>query len=313
MGTFREQAVWYMNGFWCDGANFSENPEQREKMWNYVVGMEKLHKDGAAGNELDEFKAHQFLEKSDMHMTVAKMRAIMKEIDLDFNKSISMSEFLIFHYKSKMIDLINAPQAADPAAAKRIAAAKVAVNAAKASCDAAITSEQESQKAAKAAHTAEEAAKAALADLEAQQKALDDAKSALQTKIDDASLSNTKKSKAMIQLKGLESKDPLPLDRAKITQGAAVRKLKKAKKKAIKAGEVAAAARQVAEKDMEVAEAMLTAEMKKATGGGQGELWYMKRELDEAKKFMSPAALRKLVRQQAAAEAAAAEGETKGK
>ena len=42
-------------------------------------------------------------------------------------------------------------------------------------------------------------------------------------------------------------------------------------------------------------------------------MWYMKRELDEAKKFMSPAALRKLVRQQTAAAAAAAEGETKGK
>ena len=39
----------------------------------------------------------------------------------------------------------------------------------------------------------------------------------------------------------------------------------------------------------------------------------MKRELDEAKKFMSPAVLRKLVRQQTAAAAAAAEGETKGK
>lgn len=30
---FREQAVWFMNGFWIDGPNFSENPEQREKMW----------------------------------------------------------------------------------------------------------------------------------------------------------------------------------------------------------------------------------------------------------------------------------------
>ena len=305
--TFREQAVWYMNGFWCDGANFSENPEEREKMWNYVVGMEKLHKDGAAGNELDEFKAHQFLEKSDMHMTVAKMRAVMKEIDLDFNKSISMSEFLIFHYKSKMIDLINAPQAADPAAAKRIAAAKVAVNAAKVSCDAAIASEQESQKAAKAAHAAEEAAKAALADLEAQQKALDDAKSALRTKIDDASLSNTKKSKAMIQLKGLESKDPLPLDRAKITQGAAVRKLAKAKKKAVKAAALATEALNKAQEDMATAEQMLNAEVKKSTGGGQGELWWMQRELAEAKKFMSPAALRKLEKKQAAEAAAAGE------
>lgn len=311
--TFREQAVWFMNGFWNDGVNFADKPEDREKLWGYVEGMTKLHPNGAEGNELDEFKAHIFLEKSDMHMTVAKMRAVMKEIDLDFNKAISMTEFLIFHYHQKMIDVVNAPQAADPAAAKRIAAAKKACAAAKASCDAAIKSEQESQKAAAAAHKAELAAQAALAELEAQQKALDDAKAKLQTQIDDESVSNTKKMKAKIQLAGLESKDPLPLDRAKITQGAAVRKLKKAKKKAIKAGEVAAAARQVAEKDMEVAEAMLTAEMKKATGGGQGELWYMKRELDEAKKFMSPAALRKLVRQQDAAAAAAAEGETKGK
>merc|ERR1712166_269035 len=231
----------------------------REKLWGYVEGMTKLHPNGAEGNELDEFKAHIFLEKSDMHMTVAKMRAVMKEIDLDFNKAFSMTT-------KKMIDVVNAPKAADPAAAKRIAAAKKACAAAKASCDAAIKSEQESQKAAAAAHKAELAAQAALAELEAQQKALDDAKAKLQTQIDDESVSNTKKMKAKIQLAGLESKDPLPLDRAKITQGAAVRKLKKAKKKAIKAGEVAAAARQVAEKDMEVAEAMLTAEMKKATG-----------------------------------------------
>ena len=106
--TFKEQAVWFMNGFWCDGPNFAENEEQREKMWDYVERMGKLHPDGVDGNELDEFKAHQFLEKSDMHMTVAKMRTVMKEIDLDFNKSISMTEFLIFHYKVKMIDVVNA-------------------------------------------------------------------------------------------------------------------------------------------------------------------------------------------------------------
>ena len=247
-------------------------------------------------------------EKSDMHMTVAKMRAVMKEIDLDFNKAISMSEFLIFHYKQKLIDVVNAPQAADPAAAKRIKAAKVACDTAKASCDVAIKSEQESQKAAKAAKTAEAAAQKALEELEAQQKALDDAKAALQTQIDDDAVSNTKKMKAKIQLAGLESKDPLPLDRAKITQGAAVRKLKKAKKKADKAAAVATESRTTAESDMATAEAMLNAEMKKATGGGQGELWWMKRELDEAKKFMSPAALRKLAKKQEAEAAAAASG-----
>jgi hypothetical protein len=294
--TFKEQAIWFMNGFWVDGPNFSENEGEREKMWDYVVRMTELHPDGANGNELDEFKAHIFLEKSDMHMTVAKMRTVMKEIDLDFNKSISMSEFLIFHYKQKITDFVNAPQAADPAAAKRIAAAKKACDTAKASCDLAMK------------------AKKALEELEAQQKALDDAKAKLQVTIDDESISNTKKMKAKIQLAGLESKDPLPLDRAKITQAAAVRKLNKAKKKAVKAAEAATESRNLAEADMKKAETLLNAEMKKASGGGQGELWWMKRELDEAKKFMSPAALRKLAKQQVAAAAAAAaeeEGEKK--
>ena len=312
--TFKEQAIWFMNGFWVDGPNFSENEGEREKMWDYVVRMTELHPDGANGNELDEFKAHVFLEKSDMHMTVAKMRTVMKEIDLDFNKSISMSEFLIFHYKQKITDFVNAPQAADPAAAKRIAAAKKACDTAKASCGLAMKAEQESQKAADKAHKAELEAKKALEELEAQQKALDDAKAKLQVTIDDESISNTKKMKAKIQLAGLESKDPLPLDRAKITQAAAVRKLNKAKKKAVKAAEAATESRNLAEADMKKAEALLNAEMKKASGGGQGELWWMKRELDEAKKFMSPAALRKLAKQQAAAAAAAAaeeEGEKK--
>ena len=81
----------------------------------------------------------------------------------------------------------------------------------------------------------------------------------------------------------------MPLDRAKITQGAAVRKLKKAKKKAVKAAEAATESRTKAEGDLATAEGMLNVEMKKATGGGQGELWFMKRELDEAKKELDEA------------------------
>jgi hypothetical protein len=87
-----------------------------------------------------------------------------------------------------------------------------------------------------------------------------------------------------------------------------LRKLKKAKKKAVAAAEAAAEALASAEAAFKEAENLLKVEMKKATGGGQGELWWMSRELEEAKKYMSPAALRKLERQQAAAAAA---GESK--
>jgi hypothetical protein len=167
---FRDQAVWFLNGFWIDGPNFSENPDKRELMWEYVHRMTELHPSGENGCELDEFKGHVFLEKSGMTLTVAKMRAVMKEIDLDFNKYISLTEFLVFHFKVKITDLVDAPQAADPAAAMRISAARNAVNLAQSKCAASQQAEAESKKASEAAHKAELAAAAALAELEAEQK-----------------------------------------------------------------------------------------------------------------------------------------------
>ena len=263
--------------------------------------MIELHPDGENGSELDEFKGHVFLEKSGMTLTVAKMRAVMKEIDLDFNKYISLTEFLIFHYKVKITDLVDAPQAADPAAAKRIAAARKAVNMAQAKCAASQQAEKEAKDASEAAHKAEIAAAEALAKLEAEQKKLDDMIVDLTAKAADMSLGVVKRGQASSKLAAVKGKDPLPLNRAKITQAAAVRKLKKAKKKADATAEAATQARAAAEEAFQAAEQLLKVEMKKASGGGQGELWWMARELEEAKKYMSPAALRKLERQQAAA------------
>jgi hypothetical protein len=229
------------------------------------------------------------------------MRAVMKEIDLDFNKYISLTEFLIFHYKVKIADLVDAPQAADPAAAKRIATARKAVNMAQAKCAASQQAEAESKKASEAAHKAELAAAEALASLEAEQKKIDDMIVSLTAKAADMSLGVVKRGQASSKLAAVKGKDPLPLNRAKITQAAALRKLKKAKKKAVKAAESAAEALASAETAFAEAEHLLKVEMKKASGGGQGELWWMSRELEEAKKYMSPAALRKLERQQATA------------
>ena len=267
----------------------------------YVNRMKELHQDGENGYELDEFKGHVFLEKSGMTLTVAKMRAVMKEIDIDFNKYISLTEFLIFHYKVKIVDLIDAPQAADPAAAKRIGEARKAVHMAQAKCAAAQQAESEAKKASDAAHKAELEAAAALAKLEEEQKKLDDMITELTAKAGDMSLGVVKRGKASSMLADLKGKDPLPLNRAKITQEAALRKLKRAKKKAKKTEEASTTARAAAEEAFQAAEQLLKTEMKKASGGGQGELWWMQRELEEAKKYMSPAALRKLERQQAAA------------
>ena len=79
--------------------NFGNNAEAREKVWEYARLIAKLDlKNGKDGNELDEFQAHVFLEKTGRVMTVKKMRAILKEVDVDFNKKVSLTEFFIFHY-----------------------------------------------------------------------------------------------------------------------------------------------------------------------------------------------------------------------
>ena len=63
-----------------------------------------------------------------------------------------------------------------------------------------------------------------------QQKIVDDEKARLTALKEDDSLSSMKKAKASNELAQLNAKDPLPLDRARINQGAAVRKQKKAEK-----------------------------------------------------------------------------------
>lgn len=194
----------------------------------------------------------------------------------------------------------------------------------------------DAKKAADALAKAQKAAEDALAELEMQQKKQDDAIAALEAKIADESLSKTKISKAKIELAGLQSKDPLPLDRAKINQGATVRKLKKAKKKADKtaaqalaAAEAASKARAEAEEAAALAEksriaseeaaaaaevAVLAADRAVEEAGDaletvkeqckgnsvQGTLWWMDREWEEAKKYMSSAQIARLEKKRAA-------------
>ena len=137
----------------------------------------------------------------------------------------------------------------------------------------------------------------------------------------DDTLGIVKKNRAKAELAQLKCEDPLPLRSAKITQGAAVRKLDRALKKAASSAAAAGAARKNAETARiaaadaagaavvaaeaahtatEVAEAAVPAAVTafeeaqsflvevqaKSQGAGQGTFWMMDRELMEAMKFM---------------------------
>jgi hypothetical protein len=255
--------------------------------------MIKLDPKGENGNELDEFKAHQFLEKTEGAKTVAQMRTELKEIDLDFNKYVALSEFFVFNYKCDVKALVNAPQTSDPETSKALTKAQQEVDMAMAKAQTAAQAADEAATDADNAAKREAEAQAALDELNAQQKAYDDKCASLEATGSNMDLGIVKRNRAKQELAMLKAKDPLPLDRAKINQGATVRKAKKARKKADKSAAAAKESKEAAEKAFQAAEDQLAALTRASKGAGQGSLWFMKRELQEAKKYMTPKQLKK--------------------
>jgi hypothetical protein len=280
----------------------------------------------------------------------------LKEIDVDFNKKVSLTEYMIFKFAIDWHVLVNAPQGCDMAAINQAqsgldnaqAMLQRALDfAAVAQSDAlkaqvaeaqAVEEEVKSTEAAAKARVAEaelkeatEQAAAALKELQQQEEEYKSKCESLEAIGNDETLGTVKKGKAKAELAQLKAEDPMPLRKAKIHQEAAVRKLQKA---TVKAGAAATAAEMAARQAKESrnlaaqasvealaaaraadeaiplaeqafveAEQVLGEVKKKNAGSGEGQLFYIDRELEEAKKYMPKS---KLAAAQAAAEAAKA-------
>ena len=155
---------------------------------------------------------------------------------------------------------------------------------------------------------------AALEELNLQEKTYNDKCDKLEEIGSDETLGVVKKNKAKAELAILKSEDPMPLRMAKIHQEAAVRKVTKA---TVKAGAATAAAETAAKLAVEArhaseqayaeatsaaraaenaipiaqaafaeAERILEDVKKNNSGSGEGNLWYIDRELEEKKKFL---------------------------
>jgi len=114
----------------------------------------------------------------------------------------------------------------------------------------------------------------------------------LESVANDDSKSTVQKSKAANEAAQLKAQDSLPLQKAKIDQGAAVRSAERARKEAILALERS----KQATKDAEAAEADAHKKMREAIdylqdvqsrgGDAHGAIWWMQRELEEKRKYM---------------------------
>jgi len=260
---FKDQAIWSLNGFW----DIME--KDAEKVWTWCQTMSELNQDKKGdGCDLDEFWSHKFLETLGETMTVIEMREKFRKIDADFNKRMSLLEYLMFRYNIEPHAMVTAPQGGDQ---EQIEKAQAMVDSAQKAVDA-------MNAALSAAQEAENENKAALAELRAQEKAFEDKKAALEKTKNDMSIGIVKRNSAANQLDQMLSEDPLPLRKAKINQAAAVKK----SEKATKAAEAA-----VKNAETKLQEALDFLQRAKSSGGvAKGAIWWMEREITEKKKYL---------------------------
>jgi hypothetical protein len=348
--THTQQAIWWLNGFWNEGAS-----SEAEKIYNFVqtfkeieYGQKVIERKGKGkeliaeykeGCDLDEFKAHKFLESVSEILTVKQLREKLEAIDLDKNRKLALSEYLLFKYSKKAKQLVDAPQGGNEKELKAAQDALTEVQTALADVNSKLESQRaalEAQKIAKAAaEAAKEAAEKSLADQKAAEDIVRHAEAELKAAVDDldrqeadykgriaaaeakandSNLGAVQRNKAKNEVAQLKAEDPLPLRKAKITQEAALKRVQKERQKAesatklaegkhaesVAAAQAAAAAEAELEaqtKQLEAAQSDLQTKFDEAVealaavkrkGGGvaQGAIWWMEKELAEAKKYM---------------------------
>jgi len=309
--THTEQAIWFLNGFWNEGA--SENAEDIweacHTMMEIQMGIKIMYgrkllddeKDVKERNDIDQFQAHRFLEHFGETKTASQLRRELKTIDLDKDNRLCLSEYLVSKYNKTVADLISAPQGSStPEQKAALAAAEAKI---KECSDQLNVAQEEAKKAADALEAsnqaeaklkeAQDAVAAALAELEAEEKKYHGAIAKQESIIADDSKGGVARNRARATLAQLKSEDPLPLSRAKITQAAALKKAKKQTKKAGRARNKAQGAAMSAANAQREAEAVLKAteeafnKLRRAMGGtANGQLWWMERKMKEIKKFM---------------------------
>jgi len=274
---YADQAKWFLNGFWLQGAE-----QETEQIWSFTQKFISLDDKKAAGNELDEFWSHKFLESIGETLTVVELREKLKKIDLDVNGKMALLEFLAFKYGKTVKQVVDAPQGQNAAevaeAAKKLEALQTALAEQQKALEEQKVAEEMAQK-------AEAELKVAVADLKKQEEDYQHQLQTLEGKSNDAAASTVNRSKAAAELSQLKAENPLPLRKAKITQEAALRKVEKVRKLAEAARIALEQKVRETETKANEAEAYLI-ELRKNPANPFGSLWWMERELKEAQKYL---------------------------
>jgi DNA repair exonuclease SbcCD ATPase subunit len=224
--------------------------------------------------------AHRFLEQNKETHTVKELRDKLYAIGIERIKLVPLCYYYIFKYNVDWHALVNAPQGDNQEevtkAQKMLESVQTAFVEVQKTAEAAAQREKEAQ-------IAKKEQEASLAEVQAQEKAYND-KTAQLTKATETG-GMVAQNKAKAELAAHLAENPLPLRKAKITNEAAVKKAERALDASTAAKAAAEAAVESARDQVAKAEAYLQELMAKPGSAG-GALWWIDRELHEAKAFL---------------------------
>jgi len=206
--TWKEQAVWFLNGFW-ESHDLQTPKEQPGKEGQphvsdaeviYAVVQEfntldeesqrakgKTRDEFIAGSSLDEFWSHRLLEKLNATLTVVEMREALKAIDATKDGRMSLIEYLIWRWRVTVPQVEKAPQGGDSEELRQAQEQFKAVEKAMAETAAKLEQQQaalaENNKKLKEVAVARQAADAAYAELKAAEDAVRAAEAELEAAV----------------------------------------------------------------------------------------------------------------------------------
>mmetsp|Transcript_25789 Transcript_25789/g.32909 ORF Transcript_25789/g.32909 Transcript_25789/m.32909 type:complete len:280 (-) Transcript_25789:45-884(-) len=250
----KDQGIWFLNVFWS-----GKGEQEAERVWAYVHKFNELDMENhEEGSSIDEMGAHRFLESFGDAMTVVAMRNLLRKVGAIGEgrpKNFPLTHFLIAHFDADWRVMVNATMGEN---AEEVAKAQKML--------------KEAQESMKVAQDAANEAKAAAEEVRKEQKKYDDKTTSLTEKTTQGGV--VSKNRAKAELAQHLAEDPLPLRRAKITAESAEKRAEKTLKQAM-------------DRVTEL-EAYLK-ELQNNCGSAGGSLWWIDRELHEARKFMPKA------------------------
>jgi chromosome segregation ATPase len=276
---YKDQAIWYLNAFWNDFAEKEAN-----NIWTYQHKYTELDvTNKAEGTELDELSFHRFLEQINSTMTVAQCRNFLRDAGVDMSKIakyVSLVHYLTARYKSDWHKLVNASQGDNQEELDHAQRLLDEVQELFRQCEK--SAAEAAQKEAELKQAEAEVTKS-LQELKDQEDEFNNRTETLKRQTQEGS--TVQKSRASNELAQHLASDPLPLRRAKLNTEAAKRKAERAVKAAEEARQAADKAVEDARNKVAEAEAYLV-EVSNKTGSAKGALWWMDKELQEAKKYL---------------------------